>query len=444
MKPVSAAPPDPTEPRPGVRTRWRARLREAVVPLARRAFRLHWCGYLLSWAGSAVAPLALAFAALATGGGPRALGVVLAAGVLPQIVLLPVGGVIADRYHRVRVMVWSNVVCALAETAAACLIWSGTVQVWQLAVTAGVCGAAGAFFVPAADGAVVQVVPAGQRHTANALLKFGQNVGKMASPALGGVLIAAAGPAFALVWDAVTFAVSAVLFARIKVSRTGPRPESAAPRRGGPGAGLRGEMGRGWREVWDRRWLAVMVCQAAVTGSAWLAGYQLLGPLYGQRVLGGAALWGVVVSAFTGGLIAGAALALAWRPSWVGAVVCAGTGALALPLAAIAVRAPLPALVAAFVVAGAGLELAMVVWLSLLQERIPGDRLGRVLSYSTLGQMLPVPVAYLLTGPATERLGLHTTLAWAAGLVTTAALFPLVLPQVRRLTHTPARRATEA
>ncbi|MFI7319246.1 MFS transporter [Streptomyces venezuelae] len=443
MKPVSAAPPDPTEPRPDVRNKWRARLREAVVPLARRGFRLHWCGYLLSWAGSAVAPLALAFAALATGGGPQALGIVLAAGVLPQIVLLPVGGVIADRYRRVRVMVWSNVVCALTETAAACLIWSGAVHTWQLAVTSGVCGAAGAFFAPAADGAVVQVVPAEQRRTANALLKFGQNVGKMASPALGGVLIAAAGPALALVWDAVTFAVSAVLFARIKVDRAAVRPDSAAPREGRPGTGLRGEMGRGWQEVWRRRWLAVMVCQAAVTGSAWLAGYQMLGPLYAQRVLGGAALWGVVVSAFTGGLIAGAALALAWRPSAAGAVVCGGTVMLALPLAAMAVRAPLPALVAAYVVAGAGLELAMVVWLSLLQERIPGDRLSRVLSYSTLGQMLPVPVAYLLTGPLAAGLGLHTTLAWAAALVTAAALLPLVLPQVRRLTI-PVRTAKRA
>ncbi|MGW6531343.1 MFS transporter [Streptomyces venezuelae] len=440
MRPVSAAPPDPTESRSDVRATWRARLREAVVPLAGRGFRLHWCGYLLSWAGSAVAPLALAFAALATGGGPQTLGIVLAAGVLPQIVLLPLGGVIADRYHRFRVMVWCNVVCALVETAAACLLWSGAVHTWQLAVTSGVCGAASAFFVPAADGAVVEVVPTGQRRTANALLKFGQNMGKMAGPALGGVLIAAAGPALALVWDAVTFAVSAVLFARIKVDRAAVRPDSAAPREGRPGRGLRGEMGRGWQEVWQRRWLAVMVCQAAVTGSAWLAGYQMLGPLYAQRVLGGAALWGVVVSAFTGGLIAGAALALAWRPSAAGAVVCGGTVMLALPLAAMAVRAPLPALVAAFVVAGAGLELAMVVWLSLLQERIPGDRLSRVLSYSTLGQMLPVPVAYLLTGPVAARLGLDTTLVWAAAVVMAAALLPLFLPQVRRLTITPTTR----
>ncbi|MER5796625.1 hypothetical protein [Streptomyces sp. NPDC001980] len=189
-----------------------------------------------------------------------------------------------------------------------------------------------------------------------------------------------------------------------------------------------------------RRWLGVMVGQAALIGPAWLAGYQVLGPLYGQRVLGGAGPWGVVVSAFTVGLIAGAVLALVWRPSAAGVTVCAGTGALALPLAAIAVRIPLPVLVAAMLVAGAGLEIAMVAWASLLQERIPGDRLGRTLSYSALGQTLPVPVAYLLTGPAAELLGLRTTLAAAAALITTAAVLPLALPQVRALTLAPVEK----
>ncbi|MFF7473564.1 MFS transporter [Streptomyces sp. NPDC008092] len=411
-----------------LRIGWRVRLRAAGAPLAHRGFRLHFTARLLSWTGSAVAPLALAFAALGVGGGPRALGVVLAAGVVPQLALLPVGGVVADRLDRARVMVWSNLACALAEALAVVLLVSGAAQVWQLAVMAGVCGAAGAFFAPAADGAVAEVVPAGQRHTANALLKFGQNTGKVASPALGGVLVAAAGPAWAIGWDAVTFVASAVLFAR-----AGTLPRAARSR-----TRFAVDLRQGWYEVRCRRWLGVLVCQAALIGPAWLAGYQFLGPLYGQRFLGGAGLWGIVVSAFTGGLIAGAALALVWRPSGAGFTVCAGTGALALPLAAIAARIPMPVLVAAALLAGTGLEIAVIVWASLLQERIPGYRLGRTLAYSTFGQTLPVPVAYLLTGPAVESLGLRTTLAAAAVLITVAAVLPLAIPQVRALKVAPA------
>lgn len=410
---------------------WRERLREATAPLTHRGFRLHFTARLLSWAGSAVASLALAFAALDVGGGPRALGVVLAAGVVPQLALLPVGGVVADRFDRARVMVWSNLACALTQAVAVVLLMSGTAEVADLAVTAGVCGAAGAFFGPAADGAVAEVVPCGQRHTANALLKFGQNAGKVASPALGGVLVAAAGPAWAIGWDAVTFAVSASLFLR-----AGALPRTVRPR-----TRFVADLCQGWQEVRGRRWLWVMVCQAAVIGPAWLAGYQLLGPLYGQRFLGGAGLWGVVVSAFTGGLIAGAGFALVRRPSGAGVTVCMGTGALALPLAAIAAHIPVPLLVAAALLAGAGLEVAVIVWASLLQEHIPGDRLSRTLAYSTLGQTVPVPVAYLVTGPVVESLGLRTTLAAAAVLVATAAVSPLSLHQVRALRLTPSEAA---
>ncbi|MFK0110907.1 MFS transporter [Streptomyces sp. NPDC091217] len=407
---------------------WRARLGVAGAPLAHRGFRLHFTARLLSWTGSAVAPLALAFAALGMGGGPRALGVVLAAGVVPQLALLPVGGVVADRLDRARVMVWSNLACALAEALAVVLLVRGAARVWELAVMAAVCGAAGAFFAPAADGAVAEVVPAGQRHTANALLKFGQNTGKMASPALGGALITAAGPAWAIGWDAVTFVASALLFARA----------GALPRTATSVTSFAVDLRQGWYEVRCRCWLGVLMGQAALIGPTWLAGYQLLGPLYGQRFLGGAGLWGLVVSAFAGGLIAGAALALVWRPSGAGVTVCAGTGALALPLAVIAARIPMAVLVAAALVAGAGLEVAVIVWASLLQEHIPGDRLCRTLAYSTLGQTLPVPVAYLLTGPAVESLGLRTTLAAAAVLITTAAVLPLAVPQVRALKVAPA------
>ncbi|MEV7087561.1 MFS transporter [Streptomyces sp. NPDC093085] len=412
---------------PVPRIRWAARLREAGAPLAVGSYRLHFTARLLSWTGSAVAPIGLAFAVLQIGGGPGALGAVLAAGVVPQILLLLVGGVVADRLSRARVMVWSNVVCAGAETAAVLLLVSGTARVWHLVAMSAVCGAAGAFFTPAAGGVVVEVVPAELRHAANALLKIGQNTVKVAGPALGGVVVAVAGPGWALGWDALTFAASALLF-----SRLGLPPRNVKVR-----SGFAADLREGWDDFRSRRWLWVMVCQAAVIVPVWLAGYQLLGPVYGQQVLGGAAPWGVAVSGFTAGLVTGAALALLWKPRQVGVVVCAGTGSMAVPLAAMALAVPLPVLVVATGVAGTGLAVSMTVWASLVQERIPADRLGRTLSYSTLGQTLPVPFGYLLAGPAAHMFGLRTALATGALIITAAAVVPLALAQVRGLRLAP-------
>ncbi|GGP93076.1 hypothetical protein GCM10010278_83850 [Streptomyces melanogenes] len=129
----------------------------------------------------------------------------------PQILLLLVGGVVADRWSGARVMVWANVVCAGAEALAAMLLWLNSVQVWHLVVMSAVCGAASAFFTPAASGVVVEVVPGPLRHSANALLKIGQNTVKVGGPAVGGVLVAAVGPGWGIAWDAVTFAAAAIV-----------------------------------------------------------------------------------------------------------------------------------------------------------------------------------------------------------------------------------------
>ncbi|WP_328868692.1 MFS transporter [Streptomyces sp. NBC_00287] len=417
----------------GPRIGWAARIREAGAPLAIRPYRLHFTARVLSWTGSAVSPIALAFAVLHIGGGTGALGLVLAASVAPQILLLLVGGVVADRLPRARAMVWSNVVCALAEGLAAVLLWSGSARVWHLVLMSGICGAASAFFTPAAGGIVKEVVPPEARHAANALLKIAQNLVKVGGPALGGVLVAAFGSAWAIGWDAVTFAVSAVLFARIDL-----KPEPVKVR-----TGFLADLRDGWSDFRSRRWLWVMVVQGAAVVPVWLVGYQLLGPVYGAQFLGGAGLWGLVVSGFTGGLVAGATVALVWRPRLVGRVVCAGTGSLALPLAAMAAAAPVPVLVAATAAAGAGLAVSMTVWSGLVQERIPADRLSRALSYSTLGQLVPVPVAYLIAGPVSRAVGVRATLAGGAVVIVLAAVVPLLVRQVRVLAMAAGQSAHE-
>ena len=90
-------------------------MRRALAPLRHRPFRLLFVGRLTSLAGSAIAPIALAFAVLEIEGSASALGLVLAAGAIPQIALFLFGGVIADRLPRNLVMVGSDVVSGTAQ-----------------------------------------------------------------------------------------------------------------------------------------------------------------------------------------------------------------------------------------------------------------------------------------------------------------------------------------
>ncbi|MFD5749683.1 MFS transporter [Streptomyces sp. NPDC127033] len=388
---------------------------------------------MLSWTGSAVAPIGMAFAVLHLGGGASGLGLVLAANMAPQIVLLLIGGVVADRWSRAAVMVWTNILSAGAEAFAAVLLWSGAAQVWHLVAVSALCGAASSFFGPAAGGVVVEVVSAEMRYAANALLKIGQNTVKIAGPAVGGVLVAAVGSSWVIGWDALTFVAAAVLCARLDLA-----PAKAKVR-----TRFVADLREGWDDFWSRSWLWVMVLQGAVVVPVWLVGYQLLGPVYGKNYLGGAVGWGLVVSAFTGGLVLGAGAALMWKVRRVGVVVCVGTGAMALPLAAMAAHLPLVLVAVAACAAGTGLSLSMTVWAGLVQERIPKEKLSRIMSYSTLGQVLPVPLGYLAAGPVSAYFGVRATLAAGAGAIVAATIVPLLLRQVRALVLAPVEVAEE-
>jgi predicted MFS family arabinose efflux permease len=406
----------------------RRRAAQTATPLrGNPAFRRYFAGRVLSICGSTISPVAYAFAVLHIGGGTTGLGVVLAAAMVPQIVLLLVGGVIADRLPRARVLVASQAVAGIAQLGAAALVLGGRAQVWQLAVLAAVGGATTAFFTPAAQGVVPQIVAGEALREANALLRLVMNIAKVAGPAVGGVVVASAGPGWAIAWDGATFMASAAVLATLRV----PLERSTRSR-------FLKDLRVGWWEFWSRPWLWIMVVQGAVGVLCWLVGFQLLGPVYASQRLGGAASWGLIASGLAAGLLGGSAVALLWRPRRVGPVVCAGIGSMALPLAAMASGAPWPLIAAAAAVTGVGLDVSIVSWSTLMQQRIPPDRLSRVTSYNTLGQILFVPVGYAVAGPVSEAAGVAVTLIACAGAIVVAAVAPLAVREIRLLA-VPAR-----
>ena len=178
-------------------------------PLHEREFRLLFAGRTISMAGSAMAPVALAFAVLGLTGSNTDLGIVLAARQLPVILFLLIGGVIADRLPRHRVMVLSNLVSGASQAVVAALILTGHARIWEIAVLASVNGTASAFFFPASSGIVPQTVPIGLLQQANAALRLGLNSTNIIGAAIGGILVAAVGPGWAIAVDAASYGLAA-------------------------------------------------------------------------------------------------------------------------------------------------------------------------------------------------------------------------------------------
>jgi MFS family permease len=206
--------------------------------LRHRDVRRYFSGYLASKLGTAMASIAVVFAVLDSGGSAADLGYVLAAGIVPQVVLMIGGGVIADRLGRRWVMLSADVLRTASQGVLAVLLFAGHPPIWAFAVLAGAVGVGDAFFAPAFKALVVEIAPSDEMSDANALFGMVASTTQVAGPALAGVLVALANPATVLALDAASYAMSAVAL----VSLTLPR--SVTPER----QSLIADLVEGWGE----------------------------------------------------------------------------------------------------------------------------------------------------------------------------------------------------
>ncbi|MGV9251161.1 MFS transporter [Streptomyces sp. NPDC003697] len=389
------------------------------------AFRRFLSASLISATGSAMAPLALAYAVIGQGGGAGSLGLVLATSTVPTIVLLLAGGVLADRLSRSRILFLGNLLAALAQGTLAATVATGRASTASIAACGFVSGAAVAFTTPAAQGAVAQILPAGLLQQANALLRLPGNAVKVAGPVAGGLIVAAAGPAWALAWDALTFAVAALLLLGLRLD---------APLTAGSALG---DLRAGWTGFWSRTWLWTYTAAGTVLVAAWLAGFQLLGPLVAARQYAGARDWGLVQAAFASGLLAGTLVCLRWRPHRLLAVAVAASAGLALPLAAMGGDLPLPVVLSAALLGGVGLDIAIVAWTTAFQQHVPQAEQGRMSAFNGVGERLAIPLGYLVTAVAAHTWDDPTVLLACAALIVAAAALNLCVPEVHRVNRLP-------
>jgi predicted MFS family arabinose efflux permease len=408
-------------------------VRDALTPLRHREFRLLFGARVVSIAGSAMAPIALAFGVLELGGSAGDLGFVLTLSILPQIVFLLAGGVVADRLPRHLVMIASNAVSGLAQAAAAFLLLTDRAEIWHLAVIAVVRSVASSFFFPAQQGIVPQTVPAGLLQPANALLRLTLNATNIGGAALGGAVVAAGGPGWALAFDAATYAAGALFLLPMRIVP----PERASVQ------GFLAELRDGWGAFRSRTWLWVVVLGFAFSNGAQSAAFNVLGPIVAKESLGGAGVWGVILASTGIGLVLGGLVALRIRPARPLLVGVAAVVLLVPPIALLALRAPWQAIALAAVLSGIGIELFSVFWDLSVQGHVPNHQLSRVFAWDAIGSFVLMPAAYAVVGPVSEVVGITATLWACAAISTVAILAQLLSRDVRELSH-PTPRTLEA
>jgi len=386
------------------------------------AFRLLFAARAISYVGTYLAPIAVAFAILDLHGGATAVGLGFAAWTLGQVGMLALGGVVGDRLPRRLVMIGSDTASTAVRAAMGALILSGHAEVWELIALQGAGGAAVAFYSPASYGLVREVVPEDMLQQANGLLAIARYAAFPLGAAIGGSIVALIGPGTALLVDAGTYAASALLLSRIDV-------ESIAK----AGAGFLRELREGWSAFVEQTWVWVLVLWISLYFLITYAPFFVLGPYVAKHSLRGASSWAFVVTGEGIGALLGGLAGLRWRPRQP--MVTAGLLFMvtAVQNLVLAFHPSTVLLTPAAAGAGFAFSLGSVVWDTTLQRAIPPEKLARVASYGWMGAMVFLPAGYALAGPIAMAIGLKADLLIAAGWVIVSTLFVVRLRVVREV-----------
>lgn len=398
-------------------------LRLPLGPMQSRNFRLLMACNVISVAGTAVAIVAIPFAVLSIGGSASDVGYVATAGLVPVVVFLLLGGVVADRLPRHLVIVAADALQALAQAASAALVLTGHARVWELMVLAAARGTGVGFYFPASEGLLPQTVPADQLAPANAMNRVGRNGAEIGGSALGGVLVGLAGPGWGLTVDAASFAVAGAL-------RLGMRfPAAPAARRGS----MLHQLREGWQEFRSRRWLWAIVLEFACIVAISVAMVSVLGPLVADAHLGGARSWGVIVAAYAAGAVLGGIAMIRFRPQRMLLAASLSVPTFSLVLFSLAVPLAVPLVTTAAFLAGACLEVFSVNWATTMQQEIPLALLSRVSSYDALGSFALAPVGAAVAGPLAGAFGTSAVLTVGGILTILLTVAVLFVPEVRHM-----------
>jgi MFS family permease len=397
--------------------------------LGHRDFRFLWLAQSSSVIGDNVVLVALALFVVARTGSATDLGLVLAAQALPLVTFLLIGGVWADRLPRHRVMIATDLVRFTLHGLLAALIFSGAVQIWHVVGIEVLFGAAEAFFRPAAAGLLPQTVPETDIQEATALTTMSNNVAEFAGPALATALVLGAGAGWAFAVDAATFLLSAAFLTRVRPRPRG-RPATELPRER---TGVWAEVRDGLQEVRSRAWVWATLASFCVALFCGLAPWYVLGPLVAREQYGHLGAYGLVETAFGLGTIVGSLVGLGWRPRFplraAMLAISLWPGSSILYAAGVSLVVVIPT----SVIAGTGIALFDVWWLTALAERIPAEKLSRVTSYDWMVSTGLLPLGYLLAGPLAASLGAVDVLIGGSVLAFIAFALGLLPRETRRL-----------
>jgi MFS family permease len=395
--------------------------------LKHRSFALLWSGQTLSRLGDYIYEIALSWWILEKTGSAELMGLMWVFVITPSVLLLLLGGAVVDRFPRVRLMLLSDLGRALAVLIVAILSYLDQLQIWHVYAASFFFGVVDAFFTPAYNAIIPQIIPEQDLPSANALTSISANLGRIVGPSLGAGIVAWLGTASAFIINGASFLVAAgflipLLFASI------PRPEPSENH-------ILADIRAGFAFVASTPWLWISILVFSLINVTLIGPYVVAMPfLVSDFMKADVQRLGLILSIFPVGYVIGSLWLgryhkLPRRGVLMNATLVLG----AIMLGLYGFHLPLWVLIVAAVINGIALQAGALAWTHLLQEKVPNEQLGRVFSIDQLGSTSLMPIGMLVAGWATGLIGPSPVFLIGGALTALAGLLAILHPAIQRL-----------
>ncbi len=411
--------------------------------LKHRPFALLWTGQTVSRLGDSLYRIALAWWVLEKTGSAVAMGTVLIFSQIPLLLFLLIGGVVVDRLPRIRIMFSSDLLSGLVIAFVTVFAWFDLLQIWHIYIASMIFGFVEAFFLPAYQAVIPQIIPSELLTSANSLNGLSQRVTGIIGPALGAALVAAGGTPITFGLDALSFFISAacvlpmlraepgqpqVLEEAVKTA-TGQRSAHATLKQGFV------DLLEGFQLVIRIPWIWITILLFGFINILDAGPRAVAMPFFIKNVLGqNVELLGWFGSAASLGFVLG----MLWLGQFAhlhrrGLLAYLSTIMIGVVLLPFAFKLPVPFLLVAMFIGGFSTSIVSLIWTHTLQEMVPGNMLGRVSSIDALGSFVLLPIGFALAGWGTDRVGAPAVFLIGGIGIILVALMALLHPAIRNL-----------
>ena len=409
--------------RPAVPQQDRLNLATTFRALRHRNFQLFFGGQLISLIGTWMQSVAQAWLVYKKTDSSLLLGAVGFAGQFPVFLAAPLGGIVADRYNRHRVVIGTQVASMLLALVLAALTLTNRITVPEIFWLAALLGIVNAFDIPGRQSFLVEMVGKDDLINAIALNSSMFNGARIIGPAIAGLLVARIGEGWCFFANGVSYVAVLVGLFMMRVPPRAFRPL------GSPVA----HMIEGFRFVQKTTPIRAILLLLGVVSLVAMP-YTVLMPIFADKILhGGARGLGILMGATGVGALIGA-LTLATRTGvyglgrWI-TLSCAGFG---ITLVVFGLSRNFWLSAAVLVPVGFCMMLQMSSSNTLIQSMVPDDLRGRVMSVYSMMFMGMAPFGALLGGAVADRMSAPVAVIGGAVIaIGGAMIFGLRRPQLR-------------